>query len=196
MNGRLNSRNRQAPLWRRLEKDASGATIIEFAVIAPFLFLMILGVIEFALMYATMSVLESSTARVAREQKALAGLSGGNISADEVRSRIVANSSDFLKEDKLTIWVSPWVGWGSTYDHVDGWGKVGEAEGDTGFVGTIGSSGNVSNVVQYEIYYAHHFYIPYVARMIGSSNVWDTTDDGKGIVLHANIVVQNEPPLL
>lgn len=196
MSRQLNSKNQQAPLWRSLKKDASGAMLIEFAFIAPFLFLMILGVIEFALMYATMSVLESSTARVAREQKALAGLAGGNISADEVRDRIVANSNEFLKEDKLTIWVSPWVDWGNTYDHVDGWGKVGEADGNEGFTGTTGSSGNTSNVVQYEIYYAHHFYMPYVARMIGSSNTWDTTGDGKGIVLHANIVVQNEPPLM
>lgn len=170
--------------------------MIEFAIIAPFLFLMILGVIEFALMYATMSVLESSTARVAREQKALAGLAGGNISANEVRERIVANSSDFLKEDKITIWVTPWVNWGNTYDHEEEWGKVGEADGDTGFTGTVGNSGGTRRVVQYEIYYAHHFYIPFVAKMIGSSKTWDTTDDGKGIVLHANIVVQNEPPLL
>ncbi len=86
--------------WQR---DQNGATIIEFALIAPILFLMIFAIIEFSLvMYAT-GVVENATASASRY-----GITGNNydttMTRDEyIRSTIDRLSMGLIKSDDIKI---------------------------------------------------------------------------------------------
>lgn len=65
---------------KRILQQQSGATIIEFAVVAPVIFLLLMGLIEFGRISFTRVAIESATASAAREASI-----GKNISGDRVQ---------------------------------------------------------------------------------------------------------------
>lgn len=54
---------------KMIMRHNEGATAIEFALIAPVLFLLIFGIIEFSLIMFTSSVIEGATATISRQSK-------------------------------------------------------------------------------------------------------------------------------
>ncbi len=202
---------------QKFRKQEEGATAIEFAVVCVPLFMLLFAVIEFGVMYSTMSILESSTQRVAREQKALAGTTDsdgaelGNISANEVRNKIVENSNNFLHFNRLVIAaddLSDSTGCGASGGTQGGWGSAVTVDGSGNMIGsnnrtsggqtasqlTCGSTGGASTIVQYRVYYTHHYLIPALGRLMTA--FYDAEPADEGIVLQTSTVVQNEPPLV
>ena len=62
-----NTTNHKRSLLSALRCDQSGATMIEFAFVAPIMFLMILATIEFALMFHKRASIEEATRTAARK---------------------------------------------------------------------------------------------------------------------------------
>jgi Flp pilus assembly protein TadG len=53
-------------LWRRLRREERGAVIVEFALVVPFLFLIVFGIIDFSRAYAQLNNINSSLREGAR----------------------------------------------------------------------------------------------------------------------------------
>jgi len=99
---------------RSLRKDREGATAIEFALIAPMLFLLIFGTIEYGLIMFTSAVVEGGTANAARMAKTGAGRSTASNPATRaaqdkkrIEDLIMARGGSFLNRNKLSVIVTP-----------------------------------------------------------------------------------------
>jgi Flp pilus assembly pilin Flp len=160
--------------FSRFSKNTNGATAIEFAMVAPALFLLIMGIIEFGILFATQSALEGAASTAARKYKALA--LEGNAGADvgEIHSLISQYSGGLVSPGRLRV----------TAVQIGGWG--GSSMPST-TAGNSGNSGTVSQVIQYRIYYDYPIHTPRLSRILS---------DGSGVLtIRASTVVQNEPPL-
>lgn len=89
-------------LFSRFHSNRDGATIIEFAIIAPILFLMVMGIIEFSLIMYASSVVENATAAGSRY-----GITGSSYGApdrtENIRANIQRLSAGLLNENNLII---------------------------------------------------------------------------------------------
>ncbi len=99
-------------ILRRYIKREEGATIIEYAIVAPILFLMVMGIIEFSLLMYAQSVLDSATTQSARFGTTNSDYVDEYVNPDEIGGRspfIISNierravKSALLDKDKLSI---------------------------------------------------------------------------------------------
>jgi Flp pilus assembly protein TadG len=86
---------------RKWRSDQSGATIIEFALVAPIFFLLILGIIEFGLIGFSQVAIESAVSATARE--ASIGKSTGGDRVQYVRTHIRKKLKGLINVDELVI---------------------------------------------------------------------------------------------
>jgi len=87
---------------RNIIRNNDGNTIIEFAVVAPMLFLLLMGIIEFGLIYFTNSAMEGATNIGSRIGKT--GFTTGGVNREAyIRSEINRLSGGFLNSSKLKI---------------------------------------------------------------------------------------------
>lgn len=84
-----------------LTRCTRGATIVEFAIVAPVLFLLIMGILEFGLIFFTTTVLEGATNVGARIGKT--GYTAAGSREDYIRSEIVRLSGGYLDPDLIDI---------------------------------------------------------------------------------------------
>lgn len=157
-----------------LRKNKEGATAIEFAMVAPVLFLLIFGILEFGLVLATQSTLEGATTAAARSYKAAARDNNPGADADAVHSLIARYSGRLVQPGNLRVTAVKLVGWGDAAmpDDVD------ENEGP---------SGTVSEVIQYRVYYDYRIYTPFLASLLAG--------DRGVLLIRTSTVVQNEPSI-
>src|SRR5690606_32071705 len=92
----------------------SGATALEFAIIAPVLFLLLFGIIEFSLMMFASSVIEGATAHISRMSKtgaerSLASDSGTRAAEDKARLRemILKRGGGVIRDAYLHVTTQP-----------------------------------------------------------------------------------------
>ena len=135
----------------------------------------------------------------------------GNISANQVREVIVGNSNGFLHLSRLVVAtddLGDGSGCGASGGTQGGWGSAVTVDGSGNMIGSndrtsnnqtasnlsCGSTGGASTVVQYRVYYTHHYFIPALGRLMTA--FYDAEPADEGIVLQTSTVVQNEPPLV
>lgn len=155
-------------LWK-LKKDREGATAIEFAIVAPVLFLFMFGTIEYGLIMFASSVLEGATVNAARLAKTGAGRStSANVEkrAEEdsarVKKLIMNRAPEFLDQGKLFLVIKP--------------------ESLTSPVNTVGNPGEM---VTYSSTYKWNIITPIMRQFLG---------DSEGVInLRSVAVVYNEP---
>lgn len=161
----------------KLRKNSEGATAIEFAMVAPVLFLMIFGIVECGLLMTTQSALEGAASHAAREYKAASrstNASGAGVST--IRNIIIRYASGLVTAGRLRVIMTP----------LGSFGSAGMPDGST-VNSSSGSTGTNSQVVQYRVYYDYKVYTPFLANIIG---------DSRGMVpLMASTVVRNEPTI-
>ncbi len=91
----------------RVRRNERGATIIEFALIAPVLFLLLLGIVEFALIFFTSSILEGGISNAARLAKTGAisatGDDADTIDKGTIKDLVMRRGGNFLNDDNLEI---------------------------------------------------------------------------------------------
>lgn len=162
-------------VWQRFRKER-GATAIEFAFLAPVLFMFIFGIIEFGVIMTTQSALESSISQAARKYRALARSDNLGVQADVIHTFVVDSGGGLINGANLIVKANM-VSWGSSM------GMAAPASGET----NQGQSGGTDNVVHYRAFYKYSVMTPFLSEIIGGED---------GIVeLVASTVVQNEPAI-
>ena len=151
----------------KLLRQDSGATALEFAIVAPVLFLLLFGIIEFSLMMFASSVIEGATAHISRMSKTGAERSTAEDSttraaedAARLRQMILERGGGVIRDANLVVLTQPKESQGNT---------VGEA----------------GEKVVYTVSYDWHVMTPFLGTILG---------DEEGIFpISSMTVVVNEP---
>jgi len=174
----------------------SGATALEFALIAPILLALIMGIVETGLVFAADILLKNATHTAARTGRT------GFVEVDSTREAtvitIIKRQADLLMDPaKLTISSKAYAAFegvrtpepfidangngqrddGENYTDVNGNGQYDLDRGKTGL-------GGASQVVLYTVSYPWTFITPMIGNLIAQDGV---------LTLTATAVVQNEP---
>lgn len=180
----------------RLKNCRSGATIIEFAIVAPVLFLFLVGFIELGLIFFTTSVLEGATNIGSRIGKT--GYTDAGVAREDfIRSEIVRLSGGFLDPAQLDISILSYsnfdtIGQEEHYDDANGNGQHDPGETFTDVNGNgqwdrdqgAANAGGRGAVVLYRVSYPWHVFTPLMRSFIA---------DGSGILMiNAIASVKNE----
>lgn len=188
---------------KKIRKDNAGATIIEFAIVAPVLFLLIFGTIDFGLLMSTHSILEGSTAAAARDYKAWARADSAGVAPSEIKKCILGRTSGMqnipaggsacdgtggagwnLIDPSLLRVTARQINWGGAQGCPPSGCKT-VAQG--GSAASQGWSGTTGDVMQYQVKYDYYFKTPLIAQLFPSNN--------GAFVIQTSLVVQNEPDM-
>lgn len=162
---------------KQLKRDEQGATAIEFVMVAPVLFLMIFGILEFALLMATQSALEGAVSKAARAYKAEARSDSTGADAGEIKRLVALYSSGLVKPGWLRVVARP----------VGSWGNSNGSGGPTQNQIDNTMSGRTGQIMQYRAYYRYRIHTPFLAEFMGGG--------GHIVSVFASTVVQNEPAI-
>lgn len=180
---------------RRFIGGNEGVAAVEFAMVAPVLFLLIFGITEFSLiMYAT-SIIEGATTNSSRMGKT--GYTEAGMTREEMIYDIIKDEAGSLfNPDHLVITAKAYndyddIGVAEDYDDNNGNGTydVGDTLYDTNGNGVwdsdIGAAGlgGAGDVVVYTVSYPWELFTPLIGSMFENSTYTITT----------SIVVKNEP---
>lgn len=200
-------------LLRKVFKREDGVTAIEFAMVAPPLFLILLGTIEYGIVMATQSALEAAVTKTSRHYKALSRTEAqaGGASSDtidmiknEIWKTLTKGQFGIIKnQGNLRVYAnllgSGYNAWSAANSvNKAGSGNAGNDNFQTDaamYASGKGDCRSVSggdkrscsffsgDVVQYQVYYDYYFTTPILKTMVPK------------IVLNASMVVQNEPDM-
>jgi TadE-like protein len=178
----------------RLLRSARGVTTLEFAFIAPILFLFIMGIVEFSLIMFVLATMESATDFTARTGKTgytAAGLSREQTIINSIQSR----TAGLLDPTKIVITYTIYPSFNNVngpepftdtnhngvYDEGEPFVDIngnGVWDADMGAAGL----GNPGDVVVYNVSYPWHIMTPIVSVLTGDP-----------YMLTVRTVVKNEP---
>ncbi|MCH2547347.1 MAG: pilus assembly protein [Alphaproteobacteria bacterium] len=157
-----------------LHKNQEGATAIEFAVVAPVLFLLIFGIIEFGILFATQSALEGATNSAARTYKAQARDGNKGADAGTIHNLITQYSGGLVMPGSLRVVAKRLANWGTSSMPKNS-------------KKNRGRTGGTGDIMQYRIYYDYEIKTPFLSKIMGGK---------RGVMaLQASTVVQNEPSI-
>ncbi|MDD3181691.1 MAG: pilus assembly protein [Alphaproteobacteria bacterium] len=153
------------------DKQRRGVTAVEFALIAPAFFMLLVGITEISLVMLTEHLLENATYNASRTAKT------GYVASEKTQIETVmdvlltrlSGLSPLIDPAKISV---TWTSYGDLSD-------IGQP--DQGEV----SMGTASQVVVYTISYPWKLFTPVIGNIIG--------DENKIINLTSRIVVRNEP---
>lgn len=174
--------------YRRLKQDRKGVAIIEFAVVAPVLFLLLIGFIELGLILFTTAVLEGATTVGSRIGKT--GFTSGGVSRETyIRDRINFLSGGFLNPALLNIDIL-------SYNNFNNIGQpepcisppTAPCPGTPGvnFVDINGNgvfdldqgaatAGGAGSVVLYRVTYPWALFTPLMSNLLGTGGIYNIT---------------------
>jgi len=169
-----------------ITRNGDGVSVIEFAIIAPVLFLFLIGFIEFAMIAFTNSVLEGATSIGSRIGRT--GYNGGMAREDYIRNEIQRLSGGYLDISRLEINILAY----DTFDHVgdeedyvdangNGMRDPGESYTDTNGNGQwdadrgIAGPGDRNAVVLYKVSYPWEIFTPVMSSIIGDQGIINLT---------------------
>lgn len=176
--------------------NVSGATAVEFAMVAPVLMLLLTGIVECGLVLAADIVLKNATSDASRTGRT--GFTALDSTQDATVRRMIRNEAGVLMDaDRITIESTAYSGFdtlkkpepfidankngkrddGENFTDVNGNGVYDLDQGRSGYGGT-------NEVVLYTVSYPWRFFTPLIGRMVGTDGV---------LTLTATAVVQNEP---
>lgn len=159
---------------RALRGNNEGATAIEFAMVAPVLFTLIFGIIEFGLLMSTQSALDGASTNAARKYKALArsGNPGANTAA--IHTLITQYGAGLIDPSRTRVVARRLANWGTAAMPANAPNNGGRA-------------GTVAQIIQYRVYYDYYTYTPFLSQILGGNRGM--------ITLRSSTVVQNEPSI-
>ncbi|MFZ4125612.1 MAG: TadE/TadG family type IV pilus assembly protein [Rickettsiales bacterium] len=178
--------------------DNAGATLIEFALVAPVFFLLLMAIIEFGLIGFHQVAIESAVAATARE----ASLGKATTSGDRVeyvRTHLRQKLKGLINANQLQISASTVVSGGTSASPdicMDDPPRLGgpcdpplifeEVNNIPGYQGAdaLVSLGNAGDVVEVRVLYPWRVQLPLMSRFFGQNGVF---------LITANTIVKNEP---
>lgn len=171
----LKSLHRYRALKRRTpslrDKARRGVAAIEFALVAPAFFFLLIGITELSLVMLTEHLLENATYNASRTAKT-GFIKEGKTQVETVMDVLItrlSGLSPLLDPAKISV---TWTSYGNL-------SNIGQPDQGTANLGTA------SEVVVYTIAYPWKLFTPMIGDIIGDEN--DT------ITLSSRIVVRNEP---
>ena len=179
----------------RLRRDPSGATVVEFAIIAPVLVLLIMGTVELGLMAGAQAILNDAVFVGSRTGKT-GYKATGQTQAQTIQAGIKKAASALLDPAKITLTSTSYPDYSYlkpepfTDTNKNGKWDTGEAYTDLNSngkydngVGTSGT-GNSGEIVSYTATYSWKLFTPVLKRFVGTNGV---------VPLKSSVVVKNEP---
>lgn len=157
---------------RALRGNNEGATAIEFAMVAPVLFTLIFGIIEFGLMLSTQSALDGAASNAARVYKAKARSTIDGADCDAIHFLMTQYGGGLIDPSRLRISAVQLAKWG-------------DAKMPHDIKKNEGYAGRTGQITHYRIKYDYSTYTPFLAELFGGKR--------KVVTLWASTVVQNEP---
>jgi len=187
--------NRITSRLQRLGRDDSGATAVEFALIAPVLFMLIMGVIEFGMLLTARGILEHATYVATRLGRTGFVESGSDRDAT-IRKELRDRAALFLDPARVSITSTSYTDFddigdpepftdangngvrdsGENYTDVNGNGNWDADQGANGY-------GGRKEIVVYDVTYPWNFFTPIIGQFFPQSQV----------TLTAHAIVKNEP---
>lgn len=180
-----------------LSADTRGVTAVEFAILSPVLMLMLIGILEFALVFFSQQVMENVSYNVSRLGKT--GFVDTDMTQEQtIRAMLAERLEGLIDIDTVGIQTTTYGQFsdidanepfidanengvrddGENYTDLNGNGQYDGALAVTGY----GQSGQIT---VYQITVPWRVFTPVLSHMIG---------DGNGnIVLESRVVVRNEP---
>jgi len=174
--------------FRLLKQNQSGVAIIEFAVVAPALFLLLIGFIELGLILFTTAVLEGATTGGSRIGKT--GFTSQNLSREAyIRDRINFLSGGFLNPAQLNISILSYNNFnnvgqpepcilppggpcpgipGVNFVDVNGNGTWDQDQGKA-------TAGGAGSVVLYRVTYPWALFTPIMSSLLGTGGIYNIT---------------------
>ncbi len=148
-------------------RDCEGATILEFAIVAPVLLFLFMGMIELGMIFFTQSVIESATNIGARVGKTGYDDPGPLTRKEFIKQRIVQLSGGFLDINKIDIVMYAY----SDFDNIEKCNNppactsFDDVNGNTTFDGTEGPGGP-GQVVVYAVSYPWPIFTPGLRELV------------------------------
>lgn len=181
---------------RSLWRAEQGATALEFALVSPVLFLLVMGTVETALIYTAQNLLESATFSASRLGKT-GRVNNASTQQQTIRVELERVAGALLDPKRIQITSfsykdfnevgqpEPFVDAnnnkkrdnGENYTDINNNGQYDEDRGSTGY-------GKATEIVVYQVRYPWDLFTPLMAEFIG--------EDGT-ITLTSRAVVKNEP---
>lgn len=194
--------NRAMKILRKLTSNQDGATIIEFAVVAPIFFFIIFCIIELGLLLFSQVALESATMQVSRSAS-ICNQSAGGAGADcasAVRELIRQRTRGLINGENIVVEANTLAAGGvQTQPELCGTNPpravaTGACPAGTPFQDTnnngrydgIGnvSTGNAGDLVEIRVSYPWRIMIPMMEHVYGNNGL---------LMLSASTVIKNEP---
>ena len=180
----------------RRKQNADGTVAIEFAMLAPAYFLLIIGVMECSLMMFAQHVLESASANASRIGKT------GYVASSETRQQTIMDTithlAGFIMDTSKIVMTSTTyksfssIGSGESFIDANGNGQwdpgenYTDANGNGAYDTDVGTSGlgNAGDIVVYTISYPWPIMTPIMEEVVGTNGT---------LTLTSRVVVKNEP---
>lgn len=160
-------------------KNKNGSTAVEFALVGIPFILMVIGIIEMALMFASQSLLEASTAEAAREIRIGAIQQGGG--EEDFKTALCDFAEIFIPCASLQYQVVSLDSFQDAEDFPDA-----EFDEDGDLQNQEFDPGGVNDVVMIRVAYKYPIKTPMMQLMLTNNN------DGNRILM-STVVLQTEP---
>jgi hypothetical protein len=182
-------------LYKRLSADEKATTALEFALVAPILFILIFAILEITGVMLASAVLESAV-RVA-SRAGITGYTPAGMTRDAYVQQVVRDNLQYLNSGNLqfqTLVYDSYSNIGQPEPYTDsnhnGVYNVGEPYTDVNANGQwdldmgASGSGGAGAIVVYKVTYPWRIITPLLSRFFSSNGQFDIT---------ASMVVRNEP---
>ncbi|MFZ1991955.1 MAG: TadE/TadG family type IV pilus assembly protein [Alphaproteobacteria bacterium] len=164
----------------RLLRDQRGVAAIEFGILAPIFFLMLLALIDLSIYFATNSIVHDAMETAARAVR-VGRLQSGS-TANDFRT-VLCQRLFFVSCGNFTFSVKPTANLAAPGLRTPGFDTSGH------LVDQTYSPGNADDIVVVTIAYVHTFIVPYIGLLFGDSGL----SDPHLRTIVAFVVVKNEP---
>lgn len=173
---------------RSFRKNSDGAAIIEFAIVAPALFLMLTGLIELGMILFTQGVMEGATNIGSRIGKT-GFTTGGQTRESYIRSEVLRLSGGYLSPGSLNISILTYNSFsnigkpepcivpanppcngapGVNFVDINGNGTWDQDQG-------AASAGGAGSVVLYRVSYPWRLFTPIMSGLLGTGGIYNIT---------------------
>ena len=164
---KLGSLRRLVPAWRRVRDDDSGATLLEFGMLAPVIFMATIGLFEATMMVSVKTLLDAGTREASRF-----GITGEVVSGETrettIKGIIANHTSALVLGSALNVTMKSY----ETFQQLT-------TDPDSGVPG----AGSANDVVVYTVTYQQPLMTPYLETILGVEKIPQS----------ARVIVQNEP---
>jgi len=201
---------------RNFIRNRDGASLVEFAIVAPVFFLLIMGIIEFGLFMFHKVAIEAITMQVGREaslntSSGYGNCNGGNDRYAYIRCYVREKSSGLINGDQVEVNINTVAQGGTTAPDIclEGGtpsttscppgGSFEEVNGIPDFQGTstLNRPGAAGELIEVRVSYPWQVLVPFMSKIIGSeqppTKAGDPPTRSGVVMITSTTVFRNEP---